>query len=97
MCPALRAPPRQSRLADTGATYARGAHNCDNLTFHRRAALDALGDRLFDANRTIGQPTKLAVIFGRKVTKRYRGKLETLIEDLTRSPGSRQGLHPAPT
>src|SRR5688572_30086454 len=55
---------------------------CDNLIFQRRAALDALGDRLFDANRTIGQPTKLATIFGRKVTKRYRGKLETLIEDL---------------
>jgi hypothetical protein len=55
---------------------------CDNLIFPRRAALDALGARLFDANRTIGQPTKLATIFGRKVTTRYRGKLETLIEDL---------------
>jgi hypothetical protein len=55
---------------------------CDNLIFHRRASLDALGDRLFDATRTIGQPTKLAAIFARKVTKRYRGKLETLIEDL---------------
>jgi hypothetical protein len=55
---------------------------CDNLIFHRRAGLDALGERLFDANRTIGQPTKLAAVFGRKVTKRYRGKLETLIEDL---------------
>jgi len=55
---------------------------CDNLIFDRRAALDALGARLFDANRTIGQPTKLATIFGRKVTKRYRGKLETVIEDL---------------
>ena len=55
---------------------------CDNLIFHRRAALDALGERLLDANRTIGQPTKLAMIFGRKVTKRHRGKLETVIEDL---------------
>ena len=55
---------------------------CDNLIFDRRAALDALGERLLDANRTIGQPTKLATIFGRRVTKRYRGKLETLIEDL---------------
>jgi hypothetical protein len=55
---------------------------CDNLIFDRRAALDALGERLLDANRTIGQPTKLATIFGRKVTKRYRGKLETVIEDL---------------
>lgn len=55
---------------------------CDNLIFQRRAALEALGDRLLDANRTIGQPTKLATIFGRKITRRYRGKLETLIEDL---------------
>ena len=55
---------------------------CDNLIFRRRAALDALGERLFDANRTIGQPTKLATIFGRKITKRHRGKLETIIEDL---------------
>ena len=55
---------------------------CDNLIFDRRAALDALGERLLDANRTIGQPTKLATIFGRKVTKRHRGKLETVIEDL---------------
>lgn len=55
---------------------------CDNLIFDRRSALDALGERLLDANRTIGQPTKLATIFGRKVTKRYRGKLETVIEDL---------------
>ncbi len=55
---------------------------CDNLIFRRRAALDALGERLLDANRTIGQPTKLAMIFGRKVTKRHRGKLETVIEDL---------------
>src|SRR5580704_14448883 len=28
---------------------------CDNLVFYRRAALDRLGARLLDANRTIGQ------------------------------------------
>lgn len=44
--------------------------------------MDALGERLLDANRAIEQPTKLAAIFGRTVTKRYRGKLETVIEDL---------------
>ena len=53
---------------------------CDNLIFHRRAALDKLGERLLDANRTIGQPNKITVIFGRKVTKQYRGKLQTEIE-----------------
>ncbi len=55
---------------------------CDNLIFHRRAALDQLGERLLDANRTIGQPNKITVIFGRKITPRYRGKLQTVIEDL---------------
>lgn len=55
---------------------------CDNLIFHRRAALDMLGERLLDANRTIGQPNKITAIFGRKVTKHYRGKLQTEIEDM---------------
>src|SRR5579864_6472184 len=55
---------------------------CDNLIFHRRAALDQLGQRLLDANRTIGQPNKITMIFGRKVTKHYEGKLQTVIEDL---------------
>ena len=55
---------------------------CDNLIFHRRAALDQIGERLLDANRTIGQPNKITVIFGRKVTKQYRGKLQTVIEDM---------------
>jgi hypothetical protein len=50
---------------------------CDNLIFRHRAALDKLGERLLDANRTIGQPNKITVIFGRKVTKQYRGKLQT--------------------
>src|SRR5258707_5645094 len=55
---------------------------CDNLIVHQRAALDKLGERLLDANRTIGQPNKITVIFGRKVTKQYQGKLQTEIEDM---------------
>ena len=55
---------------------------CDNLIFRRRAALDEMGERLLDANRTIGQPNKITVIFGRRITKQYRGKLQTVIEDL---------------
>lgn len=55
---------------------------CDNLIFRRRAALDQMGERLLDANRTIGQPDKITVIFGRRITKHYRGKLQTVIEDL---------------
>jgi hypothetical protein len=55
---------------------------CGNLIFHRRAALDQLGQRLLDANRAIGQPNKITMIFGRKVTKQYKGKLQTVVEDL---------------
>ena len=55
---------------------------CDNLIFHKRAALDTMEERLLDANRTIGQPNKISTIFGRKVTKNYRGELKTVIADL---------------
>jgi hypothetical protein len=55
---------------------------CDNLIFRKRAALDRLGERLLDANRTVGRPDKITVIFGRKVSKRYRGKLQSVIEDM---------------
>jgi hypothetical protein len=55
---------------------------CDNLIFHRRAAVDALTQRLLDLNRNIGQPKKITTIFGRKVTKEYKGKLQSVIEDL---------------
>ena len=58
------------------------AEYCDNLIFRRRAALDQLGDRLLDANRNLGRPDKLTVIFGRRISKRYSGKLQTEIEDL---------------
>lgn len=55
---------------------------CDNLIFRRRVALDQLGERLLDANRTLGQPNKITVIFGRKISRRYQGKLQTVLEDI---------------
>lgn len=55
---------------------------CDNLIFRRRTALDEMGERLLDANRTLSQPNKIKVIFGRKVTRQYRGKLQIVIEDM---------------
>ena len=50
---------------------------CDNLIFHRRTALDKLGEGLLDANRTIGQPNKITLIFARKA--RMRQVVEALI------------------
>ena len=55
---------------------------CDNLIFFRRAAVDQFAERLLDMNRTIGQPKKITLIFGRKLTKPYKGKLQTELEDL---------------
>jgi hypothetical protein len=54
----------------------------DNMVFRRRAALDALSDRLLDANRTIGQPDKISLIFGRRITKRFGNTLQTTIQDM---------------
>ena len=55
---------------------------CVNLIFHRRAAVEEITQRLLDLNRNIGQPKKITTIFGRKVTKEYKGKLQSVIEDL---------------
>lgn len=55
---------------------------CDNLIFHRRAAVEEVTQRMLDLNRNIGQPKKITTIFGRKVTKQYKGKLQSVIEDL---------------
>ncbi len=41
-----------------------------------------MAERLLDANRSIGQPNKPTIIFGRKITKYYKGKLQTVIEDM---------------
>jgi hypothetical protein len=54
----------------------------NNLIFKRRAPLEALHNRLLDVNRAIGQPKKVTIIFGRRVTRRHAGKLQTVIEDL---------------
>ncbi len=56
---------------------------CDNLVFHRRAALDKLGERLLDANRTIGQPNKITDdLRPQGSASIYRGKLQTEIEHM---------------
>ena len=55
---------------------------CDNLIFYRRAGVEELTQRLLDLNRNIGQPKKITTIFGRKITKQYKGKLQSVIEDL---------------
>ena len=73
--------PRERRVCQHRLFCAQVEY-CDNLIFRRRAALDALGERLLDANRAIGQPQKLTVIFGRKITRRHAGKLQTTIADL---------------
>jgi hypothetical protein len=41
----------------------------DNNHLGRCAALDNLGEHLLHANRTIGQPNKIIVIFGRRLIR----------------------------
>ena len=45
--------------------YMNQIEYCHNLVFKNRQTLNRLCDRLFDANRGLGHPDKLAVIFGR--------------------------------
>jgi len=54
---------------------------CTNLIFERRAALDRLHERLLDLNRSIGHPDKIAMIFGRRITKHTDAGLKTQILD----------------
>jgi hypothetical protein len=54
---------------------------CTNLIFESRAALDRLHDRLLDLNRAIGHPDKIAMIFGRRITKQTDAGLKTQILD----------------
>jgi hypothetical protein len=54
---------------------------CTNLIFERRAALDRLHERLLDLNRSIGRPDKIAIIFGRRITKHTDAGLKTQILD----------------
>lgn len=56
---------------------------CDNLIFRRRLALDELGERLLDANRTLGQPNKITMIFGRKVTRNYKASCKRSLKTWT--------------
>jgi hypothetical protein len=54
---------------------------CSNLVFEQRAALDRLHERLLDLNRSIGHPDKIAIIFGRRITKHTDAGLKTQILD----------------
>ena len=54
---------------------------CTNLIFERHAALDRLHERLLDLNRSIGHPDKIAVIFGRRITKHTDAGLKTQVLD----------------
>jgi hypothetical protein len=55
---------------------------CDNLIFYRRAALDKLGERLLDANRTIGQPNKDMHLPNPVIRSHYRnGFIKQYIRD----------------
>jgi hypothetical protein len=60
---------------------------CHNMLFHKKAAADRLFERLMDANRGIGHPDKLAILFGRpKFKPDTRAARTTLKETEMRMP-----------
>src|SRR5262249_1257234 len=61
--------------------FVRQVEYCTNIVFPRRAAPGRLHERLPDLNRSIGHPDKIALIFGRRVTKRTDAGLKTQVLD----------------
>lgn len=66
---------------------------CDNLIFHKHAALHRLFDRLLELNYALGHPDKLAVVFGRPLFRpdTRTGQAEVTITRL-RTPVLRAGF-----
>jgi hypothetical protein len=51
-----------------------------NIIFNEDAALEHLFERLTDQNRRIGRPDTISMIFDKRITCRYNGKLQTTID-----------------
>ena len=62
--------------------YFKQVEFCDNLIFRDRAVLDALHDRLLDSNRKLGSPDQVAVVFGHRITRQHKDRLQTTLADL---------------
>jgi hypothetical protein len=59
--------------------YLTQVEYCHNLIFDKQAALERLFDRLMDANRGIGHPDKLAVVFARGRYRLHTHESETAL------------------
>lgn len=53
---------------------------CENILFKRRARLRALFQRATEIGVALGGASQVRQIFGRQVNRRYKGKLETVLE-----------------
>jgi hypothetical protein len=65
----IRLKSRRTRNSADAAVVRCGKSDAHNRPAH---------DRLLDANRTIGQPPKLTIIFGRRISRYHHGKLQTV-------------------
>lgn len=54
---------------------------CNNLIFKRTKPLSALFERMLDLGRTLGRPDIISNFFGYHITKKYKGKLQTTIDN----------------
>lgn len=81
-----------SRLAPTFSSRERAACHLDyqwsvaqiefarDVIFHRRARLHDLFQRAVEIGVALGGATQTRLIFGRRIHRRYQGKLETILE-----------------
>ena len=69
------------RAVSTGCS-SRRPNSAEKLIFHRRAALDKLGERLLDANPPERPAEQDHRHHRRKITKQHCRKLQTEIEDM---------------
>src|SRR5260370_13610265 len=73
---------RKGLSKSPAATYSERAHNCRNLIFRRNLPIHKLFERSCDLGLLRLTPDKITQIFGFRLTKRLRGKLQTLLEQV---------------
>ena len=78
----LALPPANGGRLEFNIVSSSPKSNTVTISSSSVALLWTVGGSLLDANRSLGHPDSLTVIFGRRIQKRYQGKLQTVIEDM---------------
>ena len=76
---------KESERKEAGCQHRLFSHKleyCYNLIFHRGTAIDQLAKDCWMPTAPLANLKKIPMIFGRNVTKYYKGKLQSVIEGL---------------